>query len=107
VLELIDKISMNPIAGSTVSPLNKADNLGAADLGEQFGSFLNEAMNSLDTQYQKVESLDKAFMKGELSITDAHQLTIAAEQALIALETTVQIRNKAIEAYQEIMRMQI
>lgn len=104
---MIDKISMNPVVGSTVSPLNKDNSVGAAQLGEQFGSFLNNAMNSLDAQFEKVESLDKAFMKGELSITDAHQLTIAAEQALIALETTVQIRNKAIEAYQEIMRMQI
>jgi len=35
------------------------------------------------------------------------QLMIATEQARLALELTVQIRNKVLEAYQEIMRIQV
>ncbi|WP_165921066.1 flagellar hook-basal body complex protein FliE [Paenibacillus albiflavus] len=104
---MIDQISINQVAGSPISLSSKANKMGAADLGEKFGDFLNEAMNSLSNQQKNVEGLEEAFVKGDLPITDAHQLTIAAEQALIAIETTVQIRNKAIEAYQEIMRMQI
>lgn len=98
---------MNPSAATAISPLKNNEKLGAADLGKQFGSFLDDALTSLSDKQKKVTELDEAFMKGNLSITDAHQLTIAAEQAQIALETTIQIRNKAIEAYQEIMRMQI
>ena len=38
---------------------------------------------------------------------DLHQVMIAAEQAGLALQLTVQVRNKIIEAYQEISRMQV
>jgi flagellar hook-basal body complex protein FliE len=36
-----------------------------------------------------------------------HNVMIAAEKASVALHTAVEIRNKAIEAYQEVMRMQV
>jgi flagellar hook-basal body complex protein FliE len=36
-----------------------------------------------------------------------HQVMIASEKADIALQFTVQIRNKILEAYQEIMRMNV
>jgi len=36
-----------------------------------------------------------------------HQAVIALEKANLALELTVQVRNKVVEAYQEIMRMQV
>ena len=39
--------------------------------------------------------------------TDIHSAVIDAQKAEIALNLTIQIRNKAVEAYQEIMRMQI
>lgn len=38
---------------------------------------------------------------------NVHEVMIAAEEARLALELTVQVRNKVIEAYQEIIRMQI
>lgn len=38
---------------------------------------------------------------------DIHDVVIAGEKAKLSLELTLQIRNKAIEAYQEIMRMQV
>ena len=40
-------------------------------------------------------------------VDDIHKPIIAMEKASIALELLVQVRNKAVEAYQEIMRMQI
>lgn len=38
---------------------------------------------------------------------DLHQAMIAAQKAELALQFTVQIRNRALEAYQEIIRMQV
>jgi flagellar hook-basal body complex protein FliE len=101
---MIDKIvSSSPSAIAAAS--SGGSKLGAADLGKGFGDFLTNAMNDLSNQEKNVDELNKAFAKGELS--DVHQLTIASEQAMVALELTVQVRNKAVEAYQEIMRMQI
>ena len=40
-------------------------------------------------------------------IEDISQVTIAAEKAAINLQLAIQVRNKALDAYQEIMRMQM
>jgi flagellar hook-basal body complex protein FliE len=102
---LIDKISYSPL--NIMSSVQPKDNsgVGAADVGKQFGSFLNDALNNLNDQQIAVDQLNQSFVKGELS--DVHQLTIASEKASIGLELTVQARNKILEAYQEIMRMQM
>lgn len=41
------------------------------------------------------------------SLTDVHQFTAAAARAQLGVELTVAVRNRAVEAYQEIMRMQV
>ena len=41
------------------------------------------------------------------SIEDVHQFTAAAAKASLGVELTVAVRNRAVEAYQEIMRMQV
>lgn len=40
-------------------------------------------------------------------IDDLHQVTIATEKAYLALQLTTAVRNKVVEAYQEISRMQL
>jgi len=40
-------------------------------------------------------------------VQDVSEVMIAAEKANIALQLTIQVRNKVIEAYQEVMRMQV
>ncbi len=64
-------------------------------------NFLQE-VNQL--QIEDAETTE-AFLKGE--ITDLHQVTIAAQKARISLELLLEIRNKLVESYQEIMRMQL
>ncbi|MCD1257824.1 flagellar hook-basal body complex protein FliE [Paenibacillus athensensis] len=89
---------------SSIQPKDNAGD-GAATVGKKFGAFLSDAINNLNQQQQTVDQLNESFVKGELS--DVHQLTIASEKASIGLELTVQVRNKVIEAYQDIMRMQL
>ncbi|MFC5448335.1 flagellar hook-basal body complex protein FliE [Paenibacillus aestuarii] len=102
---MIDKISYSPM--NIMSPVKPkaSSGEGAADLGKQFGSFLNDAVNNLNDQQKQVDQLNESIIKGELS--DVHQLTIASEKASLGLELTVQVRNKVLEAYQEMMRMQV
>lgn len=99
---MIDKISYSPL--SSIQP-KENPGIGAADLSKQFGSYLNDAISNLNEQQIAVDQLNQSFVKGELS--DVHQLTIASEKAALGLELTVQIRNKVLEAYQDIMRMQM
>ncbi|WP_420852219.1 flagellar hook-basal body complex protein FliE [Paenibacillus hamazuiensis] len=88
-----------------VSESKPSEGISAAELSNRFGQFLNDAIAKLNDDQSTVDKLNQQFVKGELS--DVHQLMIASEKASLGLELTVQVRNKAVEAYQEIMRMQI
>lgn len=68
-------------------------------------------LDLFQTALQEVNQTDKTadiiaekFAIGE--IENVHQVTIAAEQAELALNLTIAIRNKVVDAYKEIMRMQ-
>lgn len=99
---MIDKISMQPL--KTVASL-QPNKLSPSEVSEQFSGFLNKAMNDLNEQQATVDEVNQKFVKGEIS--DVHQVVLASEKASLGLQLTVQVRNKMIEAYQEIMRMQV
>lgn len=101
---MISKIGMEP---ASLKPLQAVDKMekGAADVGKSFGDMLNNAITQLSSQEQAVSELNDQFIRG--GDVDAHTLMINAERLSLGLELTVQVRNKVIEAYQDIMRMQI
>ena len=72
-----------------------------AEINDTFNSFLNDVNNVIGEAGDTVEKM----VAGE--ITDIHQVMIAAEKASVGLELVVEIRNKLLESYREIMRMQI
>lgn len=101
---MIEKIGY--LAKPAVAPSSPGEeSLGAVDATKSFSSFLSNALGQVQASQTVTDILNDKFVTGQLS--DVHQLTIAAEKASLSLELTVQIRNKAIEAYQEIMRTQI
>lgn len=102
---MINQVNAAGVSHVLSAAANKDKPAGAVAFGESFASFLDNAMSRLQTQHEAVEQLGNQFMIGNLD--DVHKLTIANEKALLGLELTVQVRNKAVEAYQEIMRMQI
>jgi len=74
-------------------------------LANSFQKVFSHALNNLQTLQDKSNDLTKSLAVGE--INDLHQVMIAAEKASLSLQFVIQVRNKAIEAYQEVMRMQI
>ncbi|WP_138493982.1 flagellar hook-basal body complex protein FliE [Paenibacillus pinistramenti] len=70
----------------------------------EFGSYLKDAIDSVASQEQNVQTLNNQFMAGKVNID---QVMVGSEQALLSLQLTTQVRNKVIEAYQEIMRTQM
>lgn len=96
--------SFGPSLGNAFSLSSPTgDTLAAAsDAAPSFGASLQNALGQVNTLQNNAADLTKAFAAGQTS--DVHSVMIASEQATIALQLATQVRNKAVEAYQEIMR---
>ncbi|HYE84027.1 MAG TPA: flagellar hook-basal body complex protein FliE [Clostridia bacterium] len=91
--------------GQQINLNSKVNNSTSKSDGVSFSDFLNNAISDVNKLQLESERLNEAFAAG---LNDnIHQVTIAAEKADIALQFTVQLRNKILEAYQEIMRMPV
>lgn len=75
------------------------------DIGSSFGEFLNDAMKKVSDIEKESTALGESFAAG--TEDNIHKVMIAGQKAEIALQFTMQIRNKILDAYNEIMRMQI
>jgi flagellar hook-basal body complex protein FliE len=70
-----------------------------------FSSLLRDALNKINDLQLQSDEYKQLLATGD--VDNLHDVTIAAEKASIALQLTLAIRNKVVEAYQEIMRMQV
>lgn len=77
---------------------------GAPGAGPAFAGVLGSVEQLQELQSTSQELAVKA-VTGDLD--DVHDYTIAAAQSSLALELTAAVRNKAVEAFTEIMRMQV
>ena len=73
-----------------------------------FESLLNNAIDNINTTNNYLSAAENEEIRFALGETDsAHDLTIALSKASTALQYTVAVRDKFLEAYKEIMQMQI
>lgn len=71
------------------------------DFLKEFGKFVQW----VDTEQRKSESIKEAVLKGaEIPL---HQMVVEFEKAKTALDLLIQVRNKLLEAFQELNRMQV
>ena len=70
-----------------------------------FQDVLAGYLNQVNEVNLQGEKMSRALALGKN--VELHQVMLATEQANLALQLTVQIRNKVVEAYQEVMRMQV
>lgn len=96
---------------SNISNVGNVGNIGnvqakttPAEATESFASFLKTAIDGVAAQEQNVHKVNDLFLLGEV---DENKVIIASTQAQLSLSLTAQVRNKVIESYQEIMRMQM
>ncbi len=75
------------------------------EASSSFGNMLNHYIQEANSAVKDFESKSILLAKGEA--VNLHDVTIAAQKASVAVTLTTQVRDKAVEAYQEMMRMQI
>ena len=97
---------MQPIQGITPVVFGKTQESSEVDkAGSTFSSMLNDLVSDVEQQQASADQAIQELHAG--GNTSLHEAMIAMEQADISIRFMVQVRNKAMEAYQEIMRMQV
>jgi flagellar hook-basal body complex protein FliE len=76
---------------------------GAANGSQGFGQALTKALDGLQGAQAKADHLAVGAATGDL--TNVHDYMIAATEASLATQLTVAVRNKAVEAFNQIMNM--
>lgn len=76
-----------------------------AEAADGFARMLNDALDKVNQQQLESEIMTEKLATGE--VQDVHQVMIAGQKAQLSLMLTIEVRNKMIEAYQEVMRMQL
>ncbi|HEY0904729.1 MAG TPA: flagellar hook-basal body complex protein FliE [Marmoricola sp.] len=78
---------------------------GVSGAGEDFGSMVLDGIDRLERVQDTSDQLAVKAATGDLDAI--HQYTIAATEASVTTQLTVAVRNKAVEAFNEIMRMPV
>ena len=73
--------------------------------GDDFASAIGDGLRAVENLARTASA--KAVQAATGDLTDVHDYVIAATQAQVATELTTTVRNKALEAFNDIMRMQL
>ena len=90
------------LAKSPLTPGVESQTADPNAMTPSFGQTLQNAMTQVNDLQLKSGEMTRAFASGQIS--DVHSVMIASEQATIAVQMATQVRNKVVDAYQEIMR---
>lgn len=74
--------------------------------GAEFGDLLKQSIDHVNSAQQEASALRTAFESGQGDM-DLAQVMIAAQKSSLSFEAMVQVRNKLVEAYKDVMNMPI
>ncbi len=91
---------------SMVKPVEPLLPAGQAKTGgTEFSSLLAGAVDDLKAKKSEADKQLSAWMNGES--VDLHQVATSIQKAELSFELAIEVRNKMMQAYQEVMRMQV
>ena len=102
---MVDEMQIGPI--QPVRPDLGSSSASSSEkvTGPSFKEILQQSLQEVNDLQQDAQQKIQGLYTGE--IKDLHQVMVAVQDADVAFRLTMQIRNKLVEAYQELMRMQV
>jgi flagellar hook-basal body complex protein FliE len=100
--------TIDPVSTPAASPISSTSPAAGpvgASAGVDFASMLTTGIERLEGLQDRADSLAVQAATGDLS--QIHDYTITATEAAVSTQLTTAVRNKALEAFQEIMRISI
>jgi flagellar hook-basal body complex protein FliE len=98
-------MEISGIGTQSISALQSAAPNKGADATGGFQSILSDAMDAASSTDAASQAGAQALLTGD--VNNLSDIVIESEKADIALSLAVQIRNRVIDAYNEVMRMQV
>lgn len=95
---------LSPVAKAQLQALNQSRSVGGAE-GANFESMLKGFVNQVNAKQSASVDAVNGVLSGQG--VPLHQAVIAMEEAGVAFQMMVEVRNRLLESYQEIMRMQV
>lgn len=99
---MFDKINLlnSPVVQTQQTKLNDGQNSN-----QNFKSIFKDALQNVSAIENHANMQQKMLVEGKAN--DLHNVMLAAQKATLTIEATVQIQQKVIDTYNEVMRMQI
>lgn len=89
-----------------ISPSGSTEQVKSVQGSEvNFSDYLTDALAKVDSLQKEADAASIGLATGE--IDDMHTAMVALEKADLSMSLAVEVRNKALDAYHEMMRMQI
>lgn len=92
---------VKPAAPEGVSPLREVE-----PAQDSFAKLLTESVSAVSETQKNAAGLAQAFERGDANVSLA-EVMVASQKSSVAFTAMVEVRNKMIDAYQEVMRMSV
>ena len=98
-------LSISPLSGTApAAGITKPAAIAAGKSGS-FASLLEGAIQAVEGPQKEAQQAVQSFLNGENE--ELHTVALATQRASLVLDLGLQVRNKIVAAYQEVMRMQL
>ncbi len=98
----IEPLQMTPVQMHATSHIGENQ---VQEPPKSFGEFLVDALKATNELQLQSDAMNAALAAGR--VEDISQVMVASQKAEISIQLALQLRNRAVSAYQEIMRMQV
>jgi flagellar hook-basal body complex protein FliE len=95
-------LPIRPAAAASITPQIGQN---SADTGELFKSLLEHSIGAVEQNRIEAQNSIDRFLSGEGE--EIHQVAVSAQKAELSFDLFLQVRNKVVQAYQEVLRMQV
>lgn len=94
-----------PVSNETAVAVAGSRETSAPPSNSHFGQMLADGLAQVEQRVDRAEELVRSFtLDGAVPV---HQVSVALEEARLAVELALQVRNRLVEGYREIMNMQL
>jgi flagellar hook-basal body complex protein FliE len=105
--KIIPRSELDKLSSSVLQPNAATPNLSPASstaAGSSFDGFLGNMVSEVSAKQAAAGEAMKGVMTGDMPL---HKAMIAVQEASVSFQLMVEVRNKLLESYQELMRMQV